>query len=140
MIYSKVLELYLPARQWSPLRKLVKSKGDVISGLVGSFILVILKSCSQFEFWEVLRYTANLQFPSQAFQVKSNPVSSPYTLFWFVILSSSMFWGFKGSELYGEFTVSLNTLPKWKYSCFFAVYSVSNFYSQFVFRSHPTRL
>ena len=44
MIYSKVLELYLPARQWSPFRKLVKRKGDVISGLVGSFILV--KSCS----------------------------------------------------------------------------------------------
>ena len=136
MIYSKVLELYLPARQWSPFRKLVKRKGDVISGLVGSFILVILKSCSQFEFWEVLRYTANLQFPSQAFQVESNPVSSPYTLFWFVILSS------KGSELYGEFTVSLNTLPKWKYSCFFAVYSVSilSSFLEVLALSRPTRL
>ena len=58
MIYSKVLELYLPARQWSPFRKLVKRKGDVISGLVGSFILVILSpvlSLSFGRFWDIRR-------------------------------------------------------------------------------------
>ena len=31
---------------------------------------------------------SDLQFPSQALQVRSNPVSSPYTLFWFVVPSS----------------------------------------------------
>ena len=43
------------------------------------------------KFWEVLRYTANLQFPSPAVQVKSTPVYLSYTL-WFVFKNCLGLW------------------------------------------------
>ena len=107
---------YTPKRLWScfsqPVNGLLwtTKEGDFISGLVDSWIRYLN--------WKGFELYGESTVSFSPCLGGSTPVSSPYTLLVLDVLLRG-FWVIR--RIYSF----LHTLPKRKYSCFFAVYSVS---------------